>query len=50
MNHFGDKLQNEVVSNMHGYRMDLKKTPHYKEKRLYGATFISPGINALNYY
>lgn len=42
MNHFGDQLQNEVVSNMHGYRMDLKKTAHYKEKRLFGATFISP--------
>jgi hypothetical protein len=50
INHFGDQLQNEVVSNMHGYRMDMKNTPHYKEKKLYGATFISPGTNLSNFH
>ena len=43
MNHFGDKLNNEVVSTMYGYRRDLKTTPAYKDKKKFGATFISPG-------
>ena len=43
MNHFGDKLNNEVVSSMFGYRRDLKTAPAYKEKKMLGATFISPG-------
>ena len=43
MNHFGDKLNNEVVSSMYGYRRDLKTTAAYKDKKILGATFISPG-------
>ena len=43
MNHFGDKLNNEVVSSMYGYRRDLKTVTSYKDKKILRATFISPG-------
>jgi hypothetical protein len=47
MNHFGDKLNTEIVSSMFGYRRDLKKAPAFNEKKMLGASFISPGITHL---
>jgi hypothetical protein len=43
MNHLGDKLNHEVVSSMLGYRPDLKKALANKDKKMLGASFISPG-------
>jgi cathepsin L len=41
MNHFGDQLPHEVISNMNGFRMDLYKAKK-ATKKLLGATFIAP--------